>query len=211
MPWPDAATEDVVAPPIEPRQIAPDPVAAAVMSEAHQQRYQIDRRGQLVSNRIDIAGELTGRIDDDQRHLPDLFVAGGGLAGEEAVGAGIVAMIGSEHDDSVVSDVGGQGVDDRADMAVNDVHDLGVAIEAALPIAVRGDADIVFPGRGRIWDECERGLVRVVARAAESQLLEEAGVSLGRRFVGGDLRRQFPVGRHRRDSRMRADLRAHRH
>jgi hypothetical protein len=50
---------------------------------------------------------MTGRIDDDQRHLPDL-VAGARLAGEEAVRAGVVAVVGREYNDGVGGDVRGR-------------------------------------------------------------------------------------------------------
>ena len=81
---------------------------------------------------------------------------------------GVFAVVGGEDDDRVLRHVARQGGEDLSDPLIHDLHDVGVGIEAPLPVAVgrNGDADI--DARVRDWIALDRevGPVWVFLRVA---------------------------------------------
>src|SRR6185437_197180 len=61
--------QHVVALSVDLRQAPPHPGTAAVMAEADKDRHEVDRRGQLRPDGLDIAGKPSARIDHDERHM----------------------------------------------------------------------------------------------------------------------------------------------
>ena len=86
-----------------------------------------------------VPGESAARIGDDQRDVDRLLVRRSELARQQAVRAGVLAVVGGEHDHRV----GQLGLRDRgnhiADRLIDHLLHERVHVEPTLPVAVRRD------------------------------------------------------------------------
>src|SRR5215470_9563802 len=106
--------QHVVATLVELVQVALHPRLAAVVAETDDERQKVHRRRKIGAQDIDIAGEASSWVGDYERYSYRLIIETASLTGHETVGAGVVPMIGREHNNSVLSDLLWQCRDDLA-------------------------------------------------------------------------------------------------
>ena len=131
-----------------------------------------------------------------------LFVHSPDLALNEAVRTAVFTVIGGEDDDGVVDDALRQLVElteEVANLVIEDLGDLGVAVEAALPVRERRVADAVAGGPlgpDGVRNDLESLLRLVSCNSSPDGFLKKLNVGMGGGFSGcGIVDGVLPVGR----------------
>jgi hypothetical protein len=131
---------------VDAAEVAAHPRVAAAVAERHEHRRQVDARDELVTWPADLAREAAARVDDDERDPDRLLVGGADLPREQPVRAGVLAVVGGEHEDGVAELGLRHGGDHLADLLVDHALHERVHVRPALPVAVGRDAH-AEPGR----------------------------------------------------------------
>ncbi len=120
------------------------PSCVALVAEGDEHVKQVDGGAEACADGVGVAGESAAGIHDDERDVGAFLVDGADLALNEAVRPTVFAVVGGEDDDGVVDDALRQLVElieDGADLLIDDLGDLGVAVKPALPVVEGRVAD----------------------------------------------------------------------
>ncbi len=115
-----------------------------------------------------------------------LLIDGADLALNEAVRAAVFAVVGGEDDNGVVDDALRQLVElieDITDLLIDDLSDLRVAVQAALPVVEGSDADAEAEVSVAVGTDAEAKLKRIGADASPDGRLKLLDEGVGGWFV----------------------------
>lgn len=175
------------------------PCRVALVAEGNEHVQQVDGGAEAGSDGIGVVGEAAAGVHDDERDVHALLVNGTDLALNEAVRAAVLAVVGGEDDDGVVDDALRQLVElieDVTDLLIDDLSDLGVAVEAALPVVEGRESDAEASVSVAIGPDPEATLKRVSGDASPDGLLKLLNEGMGGGFAGcGVVVGVLPVGR----------------
>ena len=169
------------------------------MAEGDEHVQQVDGGAEAGADGIGVVGEAAAGVHDDERDVHALLVDGADLALNEAVRAAVLAVVGGEDDDGVVDDALRQLVElieDITDLLIDDLSDLGVAVEAALPVVEGRVSDAEASVSVAVGPDPEAALKRVIGDASPDGLLKLLNEGMGGGFAGcGVVVGVLPVGR----------------
>ena len=121
-----------------------EPIRAAFVADRNEHLQQIDGRTESCADGVGVVGEASAGIHHDKRDVETFLINGTDFALNKTVGPVVFAVVGCKYDDGVVYDALRQLVeliDDGTDLLIEDLGDLGVAVESALPVEERRFTD----------------------------------------------------------------------